>query len=108
MGVGDVFDQLLEQMRKAVAADRVYLTFHSNKELKADGLDFDDVINCILTGEIMERQLDEGEEKYLLYGEARSRDEIAVVAKLGYNQTTVSCYAAGDCEINLTDGQDRV
>ena len=84
-----MFDQILEQMRKAVAADRVYLTFHANKELKADSLDFDDIINCILTGEIMEQQSDEGEEKYLLYGEARSRDEIAVVAKLGYYQTTV-------------------
>jgi hypothetical protein len=84
-----MFAQILARMREAVAADRVYLTFHANKELKADGLDFDDVINCILTGEIMEQQLDEGEEKYLLYGDARNSNEIAVVAKLGYNQTTV-------------------
>ena len=84
-----MFDQILAQMRKAVAADRVYLTFHANKELKADGLNFDDVINCILTGKIKEQQLDKGEDKYLLYGDARNSDEIAVVAKLGYNQTTV-------------------
>ena len=75
-----MFDQILAHMRKAVAADRVYLTFHANKELKADGLDFDDVINCILTGEIMEQQLEKGEDKYLLYGDARNSDEIAVVA----------------------------
>jgi hypothetical protein len=37
----------------------------------------------------MEQQLDDGEEKYVLYGDARNNDEIAVVAKLGYNQTTV-------------------
>lgn len=84
-----MFDQILEQMRKAVAADRVFLTFHANKELKADGLGYEDVINCLLTGVIMEQQLDEGEEKYLVYGDACNRDEIAVVAKLGYNRTTV-------------------
>ncbi|HEX4951304.1 MAG TPA: DUF4258 domain-containing protein [Blastocatellia bacterium] len=84
-----MFAQILAQMREAAAADRVYLTFHANKELKADGLDYDDVIHCILTGEIMEQQLDDGEEKYVLYGDACNNDEIAVVAKLGYNQTTV-------------------
>ena len=46
-------------------------------------------LNCILTRGIMEQQLDEGEEKYLLYGAARNNAEIAVVARLGYNQTTV-------------------
>jgi hypothetical protein len=52
-------------------------------------LGFDDILNCILTGEITEQQLDDGEEKYVLQGDARNSDEIAVVAKLGYNQTTV-------------------
>lgn len=67
----------------------MFLTFHANKELKADGLEYEDVINCLLTGLIMEQQLDEGDEKYLVYGDACNSDEIAVVAKLGYNQTTV-------------------
>lgn len=67
----------------------VYLTIHATRELKNDRLIYDDVINCILTGEIIEQQLDQDEEKYLIYGDAQNKDEMAVVAKLGYNDATV-------------------
>ena len=72
-----------------VAADKVYLSFHANKELKADKLKFDDVLNCILTGEIIEQQLDDGEEKYLLHGDSCDGAEVAVIAKLSYNKSTL-------------------
>lgn len=84
-----MYDDILELMRQAVAADRVFLSFHANKELKADRLQFGDIINCILSGEIIEQQLDDSDEKYLLYGDAQNGDELALVAKLGFQQTTL-------------------
>ena len=86
-----MFDEILKLMRDAAIAGRVYLTIHANRELKEDDLTVDDVINCLLTGEIMEQQFDDDwqEEKYVIYGDARNQGEMAVVAKLGYNRTTV-------------------
>ena len=84
-----MYAQILERMKQSVALDKVYLTFHANKELKADKLNFQDLINCILSGEIVEQQLDDSEEKYLLYGQSCNGAEIAVVAKLNYNDSTL-------------------
>ena len=85
------FDDVIKQMREAALAGRVYLVIHANRELKADRLVYDDVINCLLTGEIVEQQFDEDwqEEKYVIYGDACSGHEIAIVAKLGFNRSTV-------------------
>lgn len=86
-----MYDQILEQLRNAAAAGRVYLAIHANKELKSDRLTYEDIVNCILTGEIIEQQFDSArqEEKYVLYGDALSGAEMAVVAKRGHDQTTV-------------------
>ena len=75
----------------AVNTGRLYLTLHANKELKADGLEFEDVAHCILTGEIVEQQSDaeRGEDKYVIYGDNQQNDEMAVVAKLGYNDAAI-------------------
>ena len=83
--------QILAKMCEAALAGRVFLTFHANKELKNDKLSYDDVISCILTGEIIEQQFDveRGETKYLVFGDSLSKDEMAVVARLGYNDDTV-------------------
>lgn len=85
------YAQILAKMREAALAGRVFLTFHANKELKNDKLSYDDVINCILTGEIIEQQFDaeRGEDKYLIFGDSLMADEMAVVARLGYNDDTV-------------------
>jgi hypothetical protein len=52
-----------------------------------DGLTFQDVINCILTGEVVDCQYDlaRDENKYVIYGDCMNEDEMAVVAKLTYN-----------------------
>lgn len=86
-----MFDGIIKQMRDAAMAGRVYLVIHANRELKADDLEYDDVISCLLSGEIVEQQFDEDwqEEKYVIYGDARNGDEMAVIAKLGYNRATV-------------------
>ena len=82
---------VLKKMRSAVNAGYLYLTLHANKELKADGLEFEDVAHCILTGEIIEQQsdLDHGEDKYVIYGDSRQGNEMAAVAKLGYNDAAI-------------------
>ena len=84
-----VYEPILELMRQAARNGEIYLTLHANKELKNDSLVYGDVVSCILTGEIIEQQIDEAEEKYLIYGDALSNDEIACVAKLGYNNATL-------------------
>jgi hypothetical protein len=86
-----MFDEILKLMREAAVAGRVYLTPHAIRELKDDDLTVDDLVNCLLTGEIIEQQFDDDrqEEKYLIYGDARNNDEMAVSAKLGYNKTTI-------------------
>lgn len=61
------------------------MTLHAHEEFEADGLVLEDVERVLLTGEIVERQKDEGtgEAKYVLAGRGMSSERIAVVAKLG-------------------------
>ncbi len=84
-----MYEEVLELFREAAANRRVYLTIHANKELKSDRLTYADIINCLLTGEVMAQQFDRDEEKYVLYGDALSGAEIGVTVKLAYDQTSV-------------------
>lgn len=84
-----MFERILAEMRKAARAGLVYLTEHARDEMADDSLTFQDVINCILTGDIVECQYDAArdENKYVIYGDCVSEDEMAVVAKLTYNNS---------------------
>lgn len=84
-----MYEEVLEQLHEAAARRRVYLTIHANKELKNDRLSYIDVINCLLTGVVMEQQLDDDEEKYVVYGDALSGAEIGLTAKLVFEQSAV-------------------
>ncbi len=86
-----MYRQILNKMRRAVRAGRVVMTNHAVKEMKRDGLDFDDIVNAILTGEIVKQQFDpeRNEDKYIIYGDALNKDEIGLAAKLGYNKDIV-------------------
>ena len=86
-----MFEQILSAMREAAAARRVYLTEHARDEMAEDRLSFQDVIHCIVTGEIVEEQydVDRAENKYVIYGDCLNEDEMAVVAKLTYNHKAV-------------------
>jgi len=83
-----MFELILAEMRKAARAGLVYLTEHARDEMDDESLTFQDVVNCILTGEIVNCQYDvaRGENKYVIYGDCVNEDEIAVVAKLTYNK----------------------
>jgi len=82
-----VFEDILAEMREAASAGLIYLTEHARDEMADDGLTFQDVINCILTGEIVDCQYDvgRGENKYVIYGDCLNEDEMAAIAKLTYN-----------------------
>lgn len=83
-----MYAQLLNEMKDAARQGRVYLTEHARDEMADDNLTFQDVVHCILTGEIIEKQYDlkRKEYKYVIYGDCLDEAEIAVVAKLIYNQ----------------------
>lgn len=76
-----MYEKVLNQVRQAAHAGRVYLSFHANEELAADDLAYDDLINCLLTGEIVSDQYDadRGEVKYELYGDSLDADEMAAI-----------------------------
>jgi hypothetical protein len=61
------------------------MTVHGQEEMEADGLTVYDVEHVILTGEIVERQIDQQtvEPKYVLEGETTSGERATVVAKIG-------------------------
>ena len=82
-----MFERILAEMRKAARAGLVYLTEHARDEMADDRLTFQDVINCILTGDIVDCQYDVARDgnKYVIYGDCVNEDEMAVVAKLTYN-----------------------
>ncbi len=66
-----MFEQILSEMREAARAGRVYLSEHARDEMADEELTFQDVIHCILTGEIIEQQYDvrRSENKYIVYGD---------------------------------------
>lgn len=83
-----MYAQILREMQEAARGRRVYLSEHARDEMADDDLTFRDVIHCILTGEIVEEQYDlkRKENKYVIYGDCLDETEMAVVAKLTYNQ----------------------
>lgn len=73
-------------MRDRIRTRRYVTTVHAEDEMDADGLSIFDVENAILTGRIVERQVDRpwGERKYLIRGRPlEGEDALVVVAKLG-------------------------
>ncbi|MBI1760344.1 MAG: DUF4258 domain-containing protein [Acidobacteria bacterium] len=79
-----MFQSLLAEMQAAARVKRIYLSEHARDELDDDGFVFQDVIQCLLTGEIVEEQYDlkRAENKYVVYGDTVAGAEMAVVVKL--------------------------
>jgi hypothetical protein len=86
-----MYEQILRQMRRAVRAGRIRFIPHALDELSKDDLSPDDAIHCILTGEIVKDQYDEryGHMKHVIYGDALTGDEMAVVARWDESQNVV-------------------
>lgn len=83
-----MYEQTLRQMRTLIRTRRYVMTIHAEEELSEDELTIFDVERVIVTGTIVERQLDmhSGEWKYLVTGESLHGDIVTVVAKLVYRE----------------------
>ena len=97
-----MYDKILRRMRKAARAGRVRFTDHATDEMGNEDLSRDDVVNGILTGEIMGDQFDigYGDTKYVIYGDALDDREIGVVAKMDVygNVAVITVY-----QLKITD-----
>ena len=53
-----MFERVLKRMQEKVRALEYLMTIHAEEEMNNDDMTIFDVENCILTGEIIERQSD--------------------------------------------------
>jgi hypothetical protein len=79
-----VYDRILRQMREKIRTLQYVLTVHAEEEMNDDEFTIFDVERAILTGHIIERQLDHhtGEWKYVIIGEAVNRISVGLVGRL--------------------------
>jgi hypothetical protein len=72
-------------MRELVRDSQYVMTMHGQEAMEDDDLTIFDVERCFLTGRISKRQRDlqTGEWKYVVQGEALGGDDIVAVAKIG-------------------------
>lgn len=80
-----MFPRILKRLRELVRTKQYVMTLHAEEEMDEDGLSIFDIENCLLSGEIVERQKDQAtaEWKYLVHGGTLGENEqIVVVTKL--------------------------
>jgi len=87
-----VHKRILVQLRQRIRTRAYLLTVHADEEMDADELSIYDIEQCILTGQIVERQKDSktGEWKCLVKGATLQRDQLFLVAKLSPTRKLVS------------------
>ena len=81
-----MFEHALNEMRAKVRSRQYVMTVHAEEEMDADGLSIFDVENAVLTGRIVERQVDrpKGDRKYVIRGlPLEGDDAVVAVAKIG-------------------------
>ena len=86
-----MFDHVLQRMREKVRALDYVMTMHAEEDMEDDDISILDVDTRALTGEIIERQQDQGigEWKYSMAGYTLADDPIIVAAKLVLTGTLV-------------------
>ena len=79
-----MYKQTLRQMRMMIRTRQYVMTVHAEEEMSDDELTIFDVERVILTGTIVERQIDKqsSEWKYMVAGELLHGEVVTVVAKL--------------------------
>lgn len=79
-----MFNDILQRMRELILAQQYVMTVHAEEEMSDDNLSIYDIEQCILTGEILERQKDRvtAESKYRIRGETLDGEEVEIIAKL--------------------------
>jgi hypothetical protein len=80
-----MFERMLSRFRSLIRSGEYLLSIHALEEMAEDDVLTEDVENVILTGGIVERQIDRAtrERKYVFRGRDLTGDAIGVVAKIG-------------------------
>ncbi len=80
-----MFEQALRRFRSLVRKRQYILTIHALEEMGEDDVLDEDIANTILTGHIVERQVDRAtrERKYVLAGMDCAGEPVNVVLKMG-------------------------
>jgi hypothetical protein len=80
-----MFERELRRFRSLVRERRYILTIHVLEEMSEDDVLDEDIEHAILTGEIVERQVDRTtkERKYVLTGTDLAGEPVGVVLKMG-------------------------
>lgn len=80
-----MFARILQRMRERIRTREYVLTLHAEEEKEADGLSILDRENCVLGGEIVERQRDRqfSEWKYRVSGHSIADHDMEVIARIG-------------------------
>jgi hypothetical protein len=80
-----MFEQALKRFRSLVRKRQYILTIHALEEMAEDDVLDEDIENTILTGQIVERQVDRAtrERKYVLAGTDCAGEPVNVVLKMG-------------------------
>ena len=80
-----MFERTLRRFRSLIRSGEYLLSIHALDEMAEDDVLTEDVENVILTGSIVERQVDRptGERKYVFFGRDLTGDPVGLVAKIG-------------------------
>ncbi len=86
-----MFERELKRFRSLVQERQYILTIHALEEMGEDDVLDEDVEHVILTGQIVERQVDRAtrERKYVLTGTDLAGEPVGVVLKMGSTDKVV-------------------
>ena len=78
-----MYEGILRRMRDLVLDQQYVMTYHARQEMNEDRLSIFDVEQCIVTGEVVERQKDRitGEWKYRILGATIDGESMELLAK---------------------------
>ncbi len=79
------FEKVLQEIREKIRQENYVVTIHADEEMDDDRLTILDVEDCILNGDILERQQDRttGESKYRIRGYSLEGEPMETLVKLG-------------------------
>ncbi len=86
-----MYRRILRRMRETIRRRLYVMTLHAEEEMNDDGLSIFDVEHGILSGEIVERQMDHltGELKYRISGQSVQGNNLEIIAKISPTETVV-------------------
>jgi hypothetical protein len=86
-----MFARVLKQLRSLIRKRQYIITIHALEEMGEDDVLAEDIENAILTGQIVERQIDRAtrEQKYILAGTDCSGESVNIVLKVGPTRKAV-------------------